>query len=186
MISSTHLLCCPSAVIRSRITVRDCNLRVTSGQVNHRSFVKHRLTGSQSQTVVVNSCYFKTPRLAQTVTVVVNHRHTLLTSTGVQRWGKEKETVWPKARNIEPIRWQLSALVASVELWKIFMGVLPLNGETWIYGAVAPVPSCFFVITARLTRRAPCLSLYGTLVLQQEDVNLVRYEERCLAAVHLH
>ncbi len=98
----------------------------------------------------------------QTVTVVVNHRHTLLTSTGVQRWGKEKETVWPKARNIEPIRWQLSALVASVELWKIFMGVLPLNGETWIYGAVAPVPLCFFVITARLTRRAPSVPVRHT------------------------
>lgn len=125
-----------------------CNLRAASGQVNHRSYIKYRLTGSQSQTVVVNLCYFKTHRLthAQIVTVVVNHRHTPLTSTGVQRWEKEKEwekeTVWPKARNIEPIRWQLSALVASVELWRIFMGALPLYGETWIYSGVAPVLSC--------------------------------------------
>lgn len=145
IISSTHLLCCPSEVIRSRIYSQTS---AASGQVNHRSYIKYRLTGSQSQTVEVNLCYFKTHRLthAKTVTVVVNHRHTPLTSTRVQRWEKEKEwekeTVWPEARNIEPIIWQLSALVASVELWTIFMGALPLYGETWIYSGVASVPSC--------------------------------------------
>lgn len=151
-------------------------------KVDFRSYVKHWLMGSQSQTVVVKCVLFEN---TQTRTDCKSHTHTPLTSTEGKR-ERRRETVWPKARNIEPIRWQLSALLASVELCVIFMGALPLCGETWICCSVASVPLCFWRLAA-VWLVMPSVSPWTPhLCYSEEDVNLLWYEASCLAAVRLH
>lgn len=142
--------------------------------MNHRSYIKYRLTGSLSQTVVVNLCYFKTHRLAhaQIVTVVVNHRRTPLTSSGEKKRKNERKRL--SGQRLEILSQLDDNYLPWLPTWSCgrYLWVLYLSMGRHESTAVWPLYSRAFCDYRPFDSQCPRRSLNATLALQQEDVNL--------------